>query len=216
MIAAEPAGGLSVLRRIFEVFDSVTTGSRNVCREGCAACCTRNVGMTGLEGMYLLDGISEAEKKEVLKRIHADIDKERLIPKITINGMADLCMAGEDLPDEDSDPAWGSCPLLEDNRCLVYSSRPFSCRCMVSKRRCDETGFADMDDWQLTLNNIFMQYIEHIDQGGFYGNLSDILMKEGGGGSDKNLIVNQPVKMLMVPPEHRQRIQGVLEQLGRI
>lgn len=206
---------LRVLNRLFEVFELFSDQDQNACQEGCATCCTRNVTMTGLEGKNLLANSDETLKPELLERIRADIHKKRLVPKSTVNRMAKLCMTGEEVPDEESDPAWGACPLLEENRCLVYSARPFACRCMVSKIRCEADGVAEMDDWQITLNNIIMQYIEHIDQGGVYGNLSDILLNEVGEVSDK-LIGNLPVEMLMAPPEHRERVQQVLEALRKI
>jgi hypothetical protein len=46
---------------------------------------------------------------------------------------------------------------------------------MVSKRCCSETGFAEMDPVVMTVNDVFMQFIEHLDTGGFSGNFTDVL-----------------------------------------
>ncbi len=99
---------------------------------------------------------------------------------------------------------------------------------MVSKRNCRETGYADMDPLVLTVNNICLQYIEHIDVHGFTGNLSDVLgvmAKEQNRQKYKSsqlkvsgtsLIANRPLKVLMIPPEHRLEAKPILDSLNSI
>ena len=82
-----------------------------------------------------------------------------------------------------------------------------------------------MEPFTVTVNNIFLQYIEHIDSGGFFGNLTDILLFMS---KDENrkaffenslienppgLISNLPVKALMIPPEHRKKAEPVIRRL---
>ncbi len=207
---------LEVLNKLFHAYETFAGEYENICSEGCSVCCTRNVTLTGLEGRNILSGINDEKKKDVLGRIEREIDKKRLIPLMTINQMAKFCMDGKDVPDELSDPLWGSCPLLEDNRCTIYEVRPFACRCMVSRQKCESSGFADMDEFIISLNNVFMQYIEHIDIGGNYGNLSDLLITLGAEGCCDTLLTNTNVEMLMVPPEHQERIKAVITVLQRI
>ncbi len=204
-----------ILTKLFNAYELFAGEYDNACSDGCAVCCTRNVTLTGLEGRNIMSGIPGEKKSRIFDRIHQDIKKKRLIPQTTINQMAKLCMEGKEVPDDHSDPDWGSCPLLEENRCTIYEFRPFACRCMVSRVKCEASGFADMDDFLITLNNVFMQYIEHIDIGGSYGNLSDILLSEAGQGHE-NLITNIGVELLMVPPEHQARIKEVITALQRI
>jgi hypothetical protein len=147
---------------------------------------------------------------------------------VTINQLAEICMNGQYPPDEEADPAWSPCPLLADQECPVYAFRPFGCRCMVSAQNCRETGWADMDPFTLTVNNVVLQYIEQIDADGYTGNLSDLLvfmasedhrqMYRKGQLSPlpPNLIPNRRMKALMVPPEHQQRIQPILQAIHRI
>jgi len=142
--------------------------------------------------------------------------------------MAKLCVADEPLPHENCDPDWGPCPLLTDEACPIYPVRPFSCRCMVSKQACKETGYAGMDEFVLTVNNVFLQFIEQVDQGGCFGNLTDVLLLLESGEGQKScregsldceahgLIPNEPAKILMVPPEHRLKIQPILVSLQNI
>ncbi len=218
---------LVVLNRIFDVYEKFSRLFETVCDEGCAVCCTRNVTLTTLEGYNIITSLNNQEKKNLLSLVKSDITKKRLIPAITINQMAKLCMDGKEIPEEKSDPAWGDCPLLKDNKCTIYEVRPFACRCMMSKSRCADSGNADMDDYAVTLNNVFMQYIEHIDIGGYFGNLTDILMftgseeaynenKESTDGVVDNFVLNHALEMLMVPPEHQEKIRAVMIELQKI
>jgi hypothetical protein len=133
---------------------------------------------------------------------------------------------GESLPDEESDPDWGPCPLLEEDRCTVYALRPFSCRAMVSSAHCGISGFADMDEFLVTVNNVFMQYLEHMDQGGMTANMTDMILafseegvmeryRETGELEDAPafFLRNRPVSILMIPPEHRKKMEPILAEL---
>ncbi|MBF0302717.1 MAG: YkgJ family cysteine cluster protein, partial [Desulfamplus sp.] len=166
----------AILKQLFMLFDRFTKDMERACAEGCAACCTRNVTLTSLEAKHILDGLNIDEKDAVLTRIANELHKNRMVPKTTINELAKICMNGEEPPEEFADPLWGECPLLSNQRCMVYDLRPFACRAMMSKKRCNVTGFAEMDEYMVTLSNVFMQYFEHIDNGGYFGNLSDILL----------------------------------------
>lgn len=213
---------LAILKKIFTLFDTCLEELDSVCTEGCATCCTRNVTLTGLEAKHILDSLNSDEKNSVLTRIANEHHKNRLVPKTTINEFAQLCMEGEEPPEEAGDPEWGNCPLLADKRCMIYELRPFACRSMTSRKRCGVTGFAEMDDYTITLLNVFMQYIEHIDTGGYFGNLSDILLLESGAKNaseildSNNILVNKPIQMLMVPPEHRKRIAKIINAIQKI
>lgn len=213
---------LIVLNRIFDVYENFTKSEKKACKKGCSSCCTRNVTLTTLEGLNIFNEIDNEKKTAILSSVKAEIDKKRFIPEITINHMAKLCMEGKEIPDEENDPLWGKCPLLIDNQCAIYELRPFACRCMVSKSSCAESGFADMDDFTITLNNVFMQYLEHIDIGGYSGNLSDILLMTGADEDTDDcklsnyFVENHGIAMLMVPPEHREKIRPVIEALQKI
>jgi Fe-S-cluster containining protein len=159
--------------------------------------------------------------------VRADLCPERYRPSVTFNELAELCAQGQDPPEETGNTAGGPCPFLKDNECSIYPVRPFGCRCMVSKQNCQETGYADMDPWVLSVNNVFLQYIEHVDQYGFSGNLTDVLIfmaaKENRRRYSSNelfnlpafLIANRPISILMIPPEHRQKIEPILKALSQ-
>lgn len=77
----------------------------------------------------------------------------------------------------------------------------------------------------LSANTLMLQIIEHIDAGGYSGNLADVLLCIHNGNiqqasdltpaiaSAYNLIANRPIPVLMIPPEHRTRLQALLQQV---
>ena len=217
---------LKMLERIYTLHEQQTHSAPRVCHNGCAVCCTRNVTVTSLEAFFLLDSLEPEKRERAISRIRSQAGEKRLIPRITINAMAERCMNGQDLPDEVCDPSWGPCPLLENNSCTVYPFRPFACRAMVSSENCGPTGEAVMDEFLVTLNNVLMQYLEHMDHENTSANMNDMLMCLAG---DNNLehyrktgrlesppgsfLPNLKLTMLMVPPEYRERIMPVLSSL---
>ena len=95
----------------------------------------------------------------------------------------------------------------------------------MSKHDCIKAGYADVDPFAMTLNTLFMQFTEHIDFMGFSGNFADVLLlmtsKVNQGNYKMNtlnppgadLVGNLKIKVLMVPPEHRDKVKPVLEAL---
>lgn len=214
------------LEELYRLHDDFLCSSESACRQGCSTCCTRNVTLTSLEGSYLLENLDERLKQSTLRRILEHLDRPRLSPLLTVNAMAQRCVNGEDLPEEAFDPAWTPCPLLDEGSCTVYPFRPLACRAMVSKSVCGTSGEADMDDALFTLNNVFMQVLEHMDQGGTYTNMMDMLhyLSEEGHldhykingvpkNSPKGFLENKPLTFLMIPPEHRTMMKPVIEAL---
>jgi len=95
---------------------------------------------------------------------------------------------------------------------------------MVSSIDCRKTGHAQVDEFILTVNNLFLQYIEHIDPHGGTGSLIDILLyfdqpalletfqRKMTIAGDAVLALNRPIPVRMVPPEHRLRVQPILKK----
>jgi len=167
------------------------------------------------------------EKEDFFGYLDLDQSKERFIPKMTINQMADCCKNGGIPPEDEIDPNWTPCPLLKSKECPVYLFRPFGCRCLVSTVQCGETGFAQIDPFILTVNTIFQQYIEQIDSQGATGNLIDILRhlkseelrqdyQRNEAVKGINLISNYELPCLMIPPEHREMVKPILRSIQHI
>jgi hypothetical protein len=147
---------------------------------------------------------------------------------MTTNMLADLCVEQKNIPEEQSDASWGECPFLENGDCPIYPVRPFGCRCFLSKQNCGDIGYAEVDPFVMSVNSVFLQFIEHVDAEGYTGNLIDILKimrvesnrKQYGHGvlklTDTTLIPNRSLRVLFVPPEHRNRLKPILTALGQI
>ena len=85
-----------------------------------------------------------------------------------------------------------------------------------------------MAPFLLTVNMTFMQFIEDIDHGGQFGNMTDMLLNLKSEVHRKQyeihpnlnrapgLCVNCRIPGLLIPPEHQERIQPILEQLRKI
>ena len=96
---------------------------------------------------------------------------------------------------------------------------------MLSRQPCGVKGYADVDDWILTVNSVFLQIIEHIDRPGCFGNMQDVLQALGRGDwltdyrkgcaptAAPGLIPNQPAPVLMVPPEHQAKMKPILAEI---
>ncbi|MFZ5570065.1 MAG: YkgJ family cysteine cluster protein [Thermodesulfobacteriota bacterium] len=212
----------AALDRLYQIYeDRVSAGVPAVCRPGCCTCCTRNVILTSLEGYRLISYLSRIGRPELLQKVRAEAGRGRFIPSLTTNQIAALCAGGMEIPEESMDSSHGSCPLLEDGLCTVYPARPFGCRCMLSLSSCEEKGFAEVDDYLLTVNQVFLQTIEHLDAGGYTANLTDMLLHlsrraEGSAGDLAGRVANMPIPVLMIPPEHRERIRPILEAIYSI
>jgi hypothetical protein len=85
-----------------------------------------------------------------------------------------------------------------------------------------------MDAFTLTVANLFNQCIEHLDQKGMTGNLIDVLLflddknnlaayqSDKMAPTAKGLIPNSPIPVLMIPPEHRERAEPLLNALKKV
>jgi Fe-S-cluster containining protein len=208
---------LLILDRIYKVYDEILSRARLACRKHCSVCCTVNVALTSLEGARMIDYLNETGKSHLLDRLAVVSGRRRFVPRVTINELAALCIRGEEIPEEEIDPGWGVCPFLTNDECPVYPVRPFGCRGMVSEVRCRQGGSARVDPFILTVNDVFMQYIENVDAEGGTGNLTDMLQFLSSGerwkrGLKKDrlvntgLISNRPIPALMIPPEYREKL----------
>ena len=213
-----------LLAEIYQLHEQYTREQETACRPGCAVCCTCNVTMTSLEYAFMVRGMDAGEQKSLRESIMQNRSEKRFQPVYTINKMATLCLEGKDLPEEENDPAWGRCPLLREEMCTVYETRPLGCRMLLSEIRCRQMGYARMSPFIVTLNNLFMQVVEHLDARGTSGNLTDmILWQTDPQGKDAGMAVrpfhilnNVRAPVFMVPPEHQERVRPLMVQLSRI
>ena len=221
------SGKLAALAKIYEIYDGFTASLDLACRKNCAHCCTTSVILTTVEGYKIFKTLESAGETQWIEKIRQASAHKRFQPKFTTNQIANLCAEGIEPPAEES-TAWNACPFLTNRQCPLYRVRPFGCRCLVSRSDCGEKGYADMDDFVLSVNTLFLQAIEHLDAKGCSGNLIDVLevmaskknrqayenntLKCGAAG----LIANQSLKILMIPPEHREKMEPLLKSLREV
>lgn len=227
-IEKKTADRIGVLKKVYDYYDRLTAEAPVACRKYCSLCCTANVTMTSLEGRLIASHLPAEAFADLKRRVLDAGTGMRFQPQTTTNHLATLCMEGQSLPEECMPPAPDPCPLIEAAACSIYAVRPFGCRSMFSVKDCHGIGFAQMDDLILSINTVFLQFIEHLDLRGVTGNLTDVLSSHfvldtaaawdtgDDGRVPEGMVTNRPVTRLMIPPQHRERIYHVVQELNRI
>jgi hypothetical protein len=85
-----------------------------------------------------------------------------------------------------------------------------------------------VDDFVISVNTVILQTIEHTDVQGCTGNLVDVLgvlssadnqaaYRDNALSCQKaGLIPNHPLTVLMIPPQHRSRMEPILQKLRQL
>lgn len=206
------------LLTIYKLFDLWAKEFSFACQPGCSACCTQSVTMTRLEGELIVDYMTSV-KPELLKTVK-NLPNSDFAPPTT-NQFAAACL-NEEMLEEPGD-TWNMAPclFLENDRCQIYSVRPFICRSLGSNTPCKQTGQAEMDPLFLTMNTVILQCIEHLDQGRPWGNLHTILkmVKNLTGQDDpqnNKIRISQPIPGFLIPPEEMELVNDKLKTLLHI
>ncbi|MDD5757713.1 MAG: YkgJ family cysteine cluster protein [Desulfobulbaceae bacterium] len=202
---------------IYAVFAAESAGIDFACGPGCATCCTRSVTLTTAEGQLIVDFLHEVGFS--LPELPRDPVPVR--SALTSNGLAVLCLTGQEIPEEAESPwLFEPCFFLRDGLCSIYPVRPFACRSFNSTVNCRESAMAEVPEWLATLTIVTNQLLEHLDQGGSWGNLSDVLaFLDGKQGEAANiaararLLPNLPLPGLLVMPEERPMIDRFLAKV---
>jgi hypothetical protein len=219
---------LTVLNKIYRLYDDFTDSLKIACQKYCAECCTPDVTLTTLEGYLIADYLISKGRQDLFEHIQCAISGSRFKPRTTFNRLALLCAKGDDPPQETHHGGGEGCSLLTGGLCPIYSVRPFGCRCFISEKDCSPAGYAKVDPFVMTVNTVYLQVIEHIDATGFSGNFADVMMlmakKENRDRYKRNtlehsgadFVSNLPIEVLMVPPEHRNKVTPILNALFAI
>jgi hypothetical protein len=222
------ASKLIILDQIYAIYEKFAASLDLACKKYCDHCCTSGVILTTLEGYKIMDRLTSDSTTAVVQQIRSASELKRIRPNLTTNRLAQLCAQGVDTPEEEDNSDLPTCPLLLDHQCPIYELRPYGCRCLVSRHNCGDKGYAEIDDFVLSVNTVFLQTIEHVDADGCSGNLVDVLQAMS---LEKNreaycnralhcsankLIPNQPLEVLMIPPEHRTKMEPILQELRQV
>lgn len=209
---------LTILKKLFRLYDDFMADINVACNKGCTPCCTCNVTCTTLEGFLIYHDLMRRQKLGELDAKVLAAPAGRFQPAITLNQMVEMCVHDLKIPEETNEPGAGHCQWLDEALCSFYTVRPFACRAMCSLQNCAISGEAQMPPLVLTVNHVFMQYVEALDRPGASGNLMDVLhflssrknrqayMEGSISQFPAPLRPNLPFSVLMVPPEHHEQI----------
>ncbi|MFC1836200.1 hypothetical protein ACFL2Q_16010 [Thermodesulfobacteriota bacterium] len=223
MLRHELKDGL--LDAVYQAYDKVVGALAVACHRDCTVCCTHNVSAGTLEVDRLMRHIEKTGRDDLLERALTPSPIPRMQPAITINSLADYCLRQVDPPQQEQDYEIAPCPLREKSGCPVYEGRPFACRSMWSQQRCFAGGEAIMSPLMVSLNGVFEQIVEHLDQGGLCGNMIDVmrLLHDGGLRADYRktgrlepsgpMLMARPNPGFLVPPTHRPQVMRALNLL---
>jgi Fe-S-cluster containining protein len=219
---------LNALRAVYDLYAAFSSRLPMACKRGCALCCTQHVTMTTLEGRLIIEDLAGTVRKGRHAAAPAASQTNRDNPPMTTNAFALFCFQGQDPSahqNEQNPRAGMPCRFLSDDECTIYDARPFGCRCFFSTQLCEKEGCAVIEPFLLTVNTVFLQFIEHMDQDGFFGNLDDVLAfltsdkqpgAQAGMTGRRRLSSNQPIPVLLIPPEHRQRMEPIVQDLKEL
>ena len=219
---------LDALNLIYEIYAEFSKDLTVACTRKCSVCCTQDVTMTTVEGYHILSHLISTGKWDLIQNVRDTEHSKRFRPAFSTNEFAYLCLRGEDPHDECAGFSSGRCPFLAADECLIYDSRPFGCRGFYSKVKCETTSSAVVDPLLVSVNSVFLQSLEHIDAGGFFGNMIDVLLfleheknrldyaAQTNTETPAGLVPNRPMPAFMVPPKHRQSILPILTRLRHL
>ncbi len=212
-----------LLASIYETYEMVLDDTLFACRQGCAACCTQSVTLTALEGDNILEYLAEhgaGREDDLAGRLAAATPS---CPACTTNQFARSFLDGK-VPETGAEEwSLAPCIFLAGDCCTIYPARPFACRCFASTAPCELTGSAALPTAVISLNTAVMQIIEHLDQGGCWGNMIEVLkslpgLKQAGGGSGpghkkSKLYISQENPGFLIPPEDETTVEKYLNTL---
>ena len=219
--ADKPAGvkiKKQALAAVYNVYSEWVDGLPLACRKGCAACCTRSVTMTSLEGELVLDFVERAGRGKRLREMLIKAGQGQSKAAITTNQYAAACLNQREV-DCDIPGSWDMrpCVFLAENTCSIYAVRPFGCRSFGSLVQCDTEGAAVMTPIHLSVNTVFTQVIEHISSdGGYWSTMTDILLGLAVGRNpawEAHLLPALPVPGFLLEAGEARVVKGLLQQL---
>lgn len=162
-----------ILLTIYDIFTGWSEDKEAACCRGCATCCTQNVNITALEGEVILRFV---RKHKMQQWIAEKLQHNRPLyrPTMSTNDFARACLEGRNVDFEETGNQ-AACPFLDDNLCLIYEARPFTCRMMISEQTCSAGRPALVPAHYFAASTAVSQVIEHLGQKEYWGNMLDVL-----------------------------------------
>ena len=199
-----------LLATLYNAFSEWANTFAFTCRKGCAICCTRSVTMTSLEGAAVMAFLAEADRLSELAAPAFQPTPPKM-GQCTTNAFVAAHLRGEAAEEAES---WDlrPCPFLKEEICSIYPARPFGCRLFASQDPCAASGVADMPPGYLAGATVLLQYIEHLDNGGRWGTMVELLA-ELNAGHDGYGEPTAPIPGFLIAPEERALVEPLLHGL---
>lgn len=200
-----------LLTTLYDAFAQWAETFAFACRKGCATCCTRSVTMTSLEGEGIMAFLTEAGRLSELTTPAFQPTTSRMA-QCTTNAFVAAHLTGKSVEEPES---WDlrPCPFLKEASCSIYPVRPFGCRLFASQNPCAASGVAEMPPGYLAGATVLLQYIEHLDCGGSWGTMVELLAglhtgQAGGYGQP-----TAPIPGFLIAPDEHTLIEPLLHSL---
>ncbi len=200
-----------LLAALYDAFAEWADPFAFVCSKGCATCCTRSVTMTSLEGDGIMDFLAEADRRSELTA-PAFQPAAKQMAQVTTNAFVAAHLRGESVEEAEN---WDlrPCPFLKDATCSIYPVRPFGCRLFASQDPCAVSGMAEMPPGYLAGATALLQYIEHLDNGGSWGTMVELLAGMNTGQAAGYGEPTAPISGFLIAPDERALVEPLLQRL---
>lgn len=201
-----------LLATLYDAFAQWAGAFAFACRKGCATCCTRSVTMTSLEGDGIMAFLAETDRRSELTA-PAFLPTPNRMVQCTTNAFVAAHLRGESVEEAES---WDlrPCPFLKKETCSIYPVRPFGCRLFASQDPCAASGVAEMPPGYLAGATVLLQYIEHLDNGGRWGTMVELLAGLNTGGQTENCgEPTAPIPGFLIAPDEHALVEPLLQGL---
>ncbi|MCX5865258.1 MAG: YkgJ family cysteine cluster protein [Deltaproteobacteria bacterium] len=200
-----------LLTTLYDTFADWADTFAFVCRKGCATCCTRSVTMTSLEGEWIVNFLDEAGRRSELAA-HAFQPATNRESQCTTNAFVAAHLRGESVEEAEN---WDMrpCPFLKEESCSIYPVRPFGCRLFASQDSCAVSGVAEMPPGYLAGATALLQYIEHLDNGGRWGTMVELLTGLNNGQAENYGEPAAPIPGFLIAPDELALVEPLLHDL---
>lgn len=200
-----------LLTTLYDAFAQWADTFAFACRKGCATCCTRSVTMTSLEGDGIMAFLAEGDRLSELAAPAFQPAANRTV-QCTTNTFVAAHLRGESVEEAES---WDlrPCPFLKEESCSIYPVRPFGCRLFASLDSCAASGVADMPPGYLSGATALLQYIEHLDNGGRWGTMVELLAELNTGQADGYGEPTAPIPGFLIAPDELALVEPLLHGL---
>lgn len=159
-----------IYKNLIADIDRFTSGQEKCCQKGCSYCCYQLIEMVGLEEDFILDALDALDDNTINiieGNLHSWFD---FFDKNTSNIRALDYRIINDFMKLPFMPQL-KCPLLINNECSIYESRPIACRIhyvRYNPQFCAEQPYRDSEPEACQMRNDVGKYLDKVSKGKEY------------------------------------------------